>query len=101
MAFKDRSLRELADMICGNFERTKSFFRYRSSSYLTEFFQDCSTDYRHDGTSRSYWVAERLREILAAPSTQPHALPITFCRVIQTLMDPNDAENEGPERPGR
>jgi hypothetical protein len=100
MAFKDRSVRELADMICGNFESTKSFFRYRSSSYLTEFFQDCDADYSHDGTTRWYWVAERLREILAGPQAQPHALPVTFSRVIQTLMDPNDATNEGPDRPG-
>jgi len=100
MAFKDRSVRELADMICGNFESRKSFFRYRSSSYLTEFFQDCDADYSHDGTTRWYWVAERLREILAGPQAQPHALPVTFSRVIQTLMDPNDATNEGPDRPG-
>jgi hypothetical protein len=72
MAFKDRSVRELADMICGNFESTKSFFRYRSSSYLTEFFQDCDTDYCHDGTTRWHWVAERLREILAGPRAIMH-----------------------------
>jgi hypothetical protein len=36
-------------MICGNFKPEESFFRYRSSSYLTEFFEDCETDYRHDG----------------------------------------------------
>ncbi|MGC1885982.1 MAG: hypothetical protein WA709_07790, partial [Stellaceae bacterium] len=96
--FRDRSLRELADMICGNFDSAKSFFRYRSSSYLTEFFQDCDTDYLHDGTTRWYWVSERLREILAGPHPQLHALPITFSRVIRTLMDPNDATNEGPDR---
>lgn len=96
MAFKDRSLRELADMICGNGEN--GFFRYRSSSYLTEFFRDCDTDYSHDGTTRWYWVSERLREILTEPGAQPHLLPATFSRVIRTLMDPNDALNEGPDR---
>jgi len=100
MPLKERSLNELAEMICGNFDSTKSFFRYRSSSYLTEFFRDCGTDYSHDGSTRSYWVAERLREILAAPSPQPHALPIAFSHVIQNLMDPNDATNEGSDRPG-
>jgi len=35
-----------------------SRFRYRSSSYLTEFFQDCDTDHTHDGTTRQYWVAD-------------------------------------------
>jgi hypothetical protein len=28
-------------MICGNFDANETFFKYRSSSYLTQFFQDC------------------------------------------------------------
>lgn len=45
MVFKQRTLMQIADMICGNAnEGQESFFRYRSSSYLTEFFQDCETD---------------------------------------------------------
>ena len=100
MNFKERTLMQIADMICGNFEAAESFFRYRSSSYLTEFFQDCDTDYRHDGSTRRYWVAETLRHILAEPRPQPNTLPDTFARVIRALMDPSDAMNEGPERPG-
>ena len=57
MEFKERTLKQIAEMICGNFEKEESFFRYRSSSYLTEFFQDCDTDYEHDGSTRNYWVA--------------------------------------------
>ena len=45
MNFKQRTLIQIADMICGNLEDEKEFFQYRSSSYLTEFFQDCDTDY--------------------------------------------------------
>ncbi len=64
MPFRERSLDELAEMICGNQDTTKGLFKYRSSSYLTRFFRDCDTDYYHDGTTRAYWVGERLREIL-------------------------------------
>jgi hypothetical protein len=97
MQFKDRTLNQLADMICGNFEAAKSFFVYRSSSYITEFFQDCDTDYRHDGSTRRYWVAETLRQILAEPHPSLTVPPDTFARVIRTLMDPSDAINEGPD----
>ena len=63
---------QIADMICGNSrEGETNCFRYRSSSYLTEFFQDCDTDYAHDGSTRNYWVAETLKTILAEP--QPDA----------------------------
>lgn len=100
MEFKQRTLRQLADMICGNFEQASSFFKYRSSSYLTEFFEDCDTDYRHDGSTRSIWVASTLQEILAEPHSNAQTPPEAFWRVIRTLMDQGDALNEGPERPG-
>ena len=39
MEFKQRTLMQIADMICGNSKEGEArFFRYRSSSYLTEFF---------------------------------------------------------------
>lgn len=100
MKFKERTLLEIADMICGNFGRDKSFFRYRSSSYITEFFSDCGTEYMHDGSTRNRWVAEALREILAGPQPGPNIPPEIFLRVMQTLMDQGDAENEGPTREG-
>jgi hypothetical protein len=46
MQFKQRTLGQIADMICGNFPEEETFFPYRSSSFLTEFFQDCDTDLR-------------------------------------------------------
>ena len=100
MEFKQRTIKEIADMICGNFKAEASFFRYRSSSYLTEFFQDCGTLYRHDGSTRNQWVAEVLRQILAEPHAGANTPPDTLVRVIRTLMDPGDAVNEGPERAG-
>lgn len=101
MKFKNRTLAQLAEMICGNPKNNEeNFFVYRSSSFLTEFFRDCDTDYEHDGSTRSHWVAETLREILMEPRPNVHTPPETFSRIIRTLMDQGAAENEGPERPG-
>jgi hypothetical protein len=100
MQFKQRTLMQIADMICGNFPADTSLFVYRSSSRLTEFFMDCDTDYEHDGSTRNYWVAETLRTILAEPQAGPNTPPDTFARVIETLMDQTDAQNEGHDRPG-
>lgn len=99
MQFKQRTLDQIADMICGNFERETSLFVYRSSSYLTKFFQDCDTDYAHDGSTRAAWVAETLKTVLTEPHAGPTTPPATFLRIIRTLMDRSDALNEGPDRP--
>jgi hypothetical protein len=100
MEFKKRTLMQIAEMICGNFKAEESFFRYRSSSYLTEFFEDCETDFKHDGSTRNSWVAETLRKILADPHPSANIPPETFSRVIRTLMDQSEALNEGAERKG-
>jgi hypothetical protein len=100
MEFKKRSLMQIADMICGNYKYEESFFRYRSSSHLTEFFQDCDTDHKHDGSTRNYWVAATLKEILAEPQPSANTPPEAFLRVIRTLMDQGDSVNEGAERAG-
>ena len=100
MEFKQRTLMQLADMICGNAKQGEPcHFVYRSSSCITEFFQDCDTDYRHDGSTRNYWVAETLKEILAESQPDPRTPPPTFSKVIRTLMDPSDAKDEGRDRP--
>jgi len=100
MKFIDRTINQIADMICGNFPEEKSFFCYRTSSHLTRFFQDCDTDYTHDGTIRKNWVSEVLKKILAEPQTNTTAPSETFSRVIRTLMDQEDMKNEGAERSG-
>lgn len=94
MKWKSRSLRDLADMICGNVEH----FRYRSSSFLTEFFEDCELDYVHDGSTRWGWVAGRLEEILAQPHPGPTVPPDAFIRVIRELLDKGEAQEGDPER---
>jgi hypothetical protein len=71
MKWKSRNLRELAHIVCGDSEH----FRYRSSSYITEFFQDCDLDYAHDGSTRWAWVASRLEEVLALPHPSPSVPP--------------------------
>ena len=90
----------LADMICGNFKTEESFFVYRSSSHLTRFFQDCDTEYVHDGSTRNYWVADTLKKILAEPHPNSQTPPFAFSSVISALMDPVDALMEGGDRPG-
>jgi hypothetical protein len=99
MKWKKRTLDEIADLICGNTGQG-SFFVYRSSSYLTRFFQDADTDFTHDGSTRAYWVSSVLEQILGEPHRDPQTPPAAFCRVIRTLMDVGDAMNEGPERKG-
>jgi hypothetical protein len=99
MKWRERTLDEIADLICGN-TGEDSFFVYRSSSYLTRFFRDADTEFAHDGSTRAHWVSSVLKEILAEPHQDALTPPPTFCRVIQTLMDIGDAQNEGPERKG-
>src|SRR4051812_20730402 len=91
MEFRRRTLAELADMICGNFDADKTLFRYRSSSRLTEFFYDCDTDYAHDGSTRNAWVYDRIYDILQEPRPDARTPPDTFCRVIRVLLDKEDA----------
>ena len=75
MRFKRRNLEGLADLICGNLgpsdpapgEEPK-YFPYRSSMYITEFFQELDTDWTHDGSTRHRWVADVLEAMLAAES---------------------------------
>ena len=101
MEFKERTLMQIADMICGNTKNEEPGpFRYRSSSYLTEFFRDCDTDYMHDRSTRNYWVAATLRKILAEPQSNVNTPPETFSRVIRTLMDQRDAHGEEAGREG-
>ncbi|WP_328693345.1 hypothetical protein OHA74_38185 [Streptomyces phaeochromogenes] len=50
LELRRRTIRDLAEMICGNGTAdAESYFEYRSNMYLSEFFQDLATDYQHDG----------------------------------------------------
>jgi hypothetical protein len=94
MKFKSRNLRAIAECVVGNAE----YFPYRSSSYISQFFEECDLPYRHDGTSRIYWTADRLEELLAEPAPQPNMLPHGFARVLRVLLDRSEAEDGDEDR---
>jgi hypothetical protein len=88
-------------MICGNAEGgNPPLFKYRSSAYLSEFFTECDLDYQHDGSTRKWWVSDKLEKILDLPHPNAQTLPPTFTKVIELLMDPEDATNEASGRTG-
>lgn len=99
MKFKERTLDALADMIVGNGDVSTMPFPYRSSGVITRFFRDADTDYVHNGTTRAVWVASVLSEILNEPHPNAQTPPDTFCRVINTLMDPEEVTNDEAGRP--
>jgi hypothetical protein len=94
MKWKSRNIRDLAHIVCGDSE----YFRYRSSSYITEFFQDCDLDYVHDGSTRWSWVANRLEEVLALPHPHTSVPPDAFVRIIRATLEKNDAQADDPDR---
>ena len=84
MEFHARTVRQLATLICGNFEADPPpVFEYRSSSRLTQFFENCETDYTHKGQTRDAWVTDVLKEILNGPQTNPPFPPDTFLGSLQ------------------
>ncbi len=95
MKWRKRTLDDIAEMICGGVD---SPFRYRSSSYITRFFQDADLPYAHDGSTRSWWVSNTLEKVLAEPHPNPATPPAALSRVIRVLMDLGDATPSDPER---
>jgi hypothetical protein len=94
MKFKDRNLRALAEMVIGDAD----YFPYRSSSYITRFFEECDLDYVHDGSTRWSWAATRLAELLEQPQPAAHTLPDQFVHVLRVLMHKSDAQENDPGR---
>lgn len=106
MKFRRRNLEALADLVCGNLGSDNPgpgdnprYFPYRSSMYITEFFQDLDTDWTHDGSTRHRWVADVLESMLGEPHDGPAHPPEVFCRLVDQLMSPTDATSEGVDRP--
>ncbi len=93
--FRRRNLEALADLVCGN---DTEHFPYRSSSQITDFFTELETDWIHDGSTRHRWVADVLASMLAEHHDGPTHPPEVFCRLIDQLMSPADAYNEGKDR---
>jgi hypothetical protein len=94
MQFKPRNMRATAKMVIGNV----SYFPYRSSSYITQFFEECDLDFVHDGSTRWWWTSSRLDELLADPQPAANTLPSRFIVVLRTLMDKRDATDDDPDR---
>ena len=94
MKFRPRNLRSLAAMVVGD----AAYFPYRSSSYITRFFEDCDLDFVHDGSTRWAWAADKLQELLAEPQPAPNALPHNFTKVIKTLLDKANADQDDRDR---
>ncbi len=61
--FKQRNLRAIAECVIGD----NQAFPYRSSSRITQFFEECDLDFVHDGSTRWAWTTDRLAELLAEP----------------------------------
>ncbi len=55
-------------------------FPYRSSMYITGFFQELDTEYEHDGSTRHRWATDVLEQMLAKPHDGPNRPPEIFCR---------------------
>lgn len=94
MKFKSRNLREIAEMVIGD----SAHFPYRSSSYITRFFEECDLDFVHDGSTRWAWTADRLADLLNEPQPTAYALPERFVHVLRVLMHKSDAEDSDPDR---
>jgi hypothetical protein len=81
-------------MVVGDAEH----FQYRSSKYITEFFEDCDLDYVHQGETRPVWAADRIEEILAMPHASATVMPDAFVRMIRRLLDRSEVTNDDAER---
>jgi len=94
MTWKPRNLREMGRMIVGDAEH----FHYRSSKYITEFFEDCDLEFVHQGETRPVWAAERVQEVIAMPKASATRMPDAFVRIIRRLLDRGEVVNDDAER---
>ncbi|MGL4561596.1 MAG: hypothetical protein ACRCV0_04830 [Brevinema sp.] len=61
MEFSKQFIEFLADFICG--DDLSKYPIYRSSSQLTNFFQNIRINVYHDGSTRKYWTWNVLKEL--------------------------------------
>jgi len=94
MKFTNRNLRAIAEMVIGDVK----YFPYRSSSYITQFFEECGLDLVHDGSTRWAWTSNRLAELLDEPQPAPNTLPDRFINLLRVLMQKSDAQDDDPGR---
>jgi len=87
MLLKPSAIQKLSEMICGNDPFT--YFPYRSSSLLTKFFVELDLDYKHDGSTRSAWVENVLKELNKNKAKFPELPSEDIIKVIESLVDPD------------
>lgn len=93
MKFKSKNLRAIAECIIGD----KNYFNYKSSMYISEFFEECDLPFKHDGSTRWAWTSDRLAELLEEPCP-PNMLPPRFMHVLRALMHKSEATEDDPQR---
>jgi hypothetical protein len=94
MKLNDRVLEGLAGMVTGD----NDLFPYRSSSYITRFFERCGLPFVHDGTTRRWWTQERLAELNLGVCHKHDLPPDDLLRVISELFEPDDFERHNNVR---
>lgn len=82
---KGNIINQLSRLICGD---DFDYFPYRSSSKLTDFFQELGFDYTHDGTTRRYWVNSVLNELNNEASHNSEYPSPEIIAVIEHILDP-------------
>ena len=90
MQLHDRILEGLAEMVAGD----NSLFPYRSSYYLTKFFQQCDMPYQHDGRTRRFWVLDILRQLNVQDSANDDLPSEPIQKVIYELLDPFEFDHK-------
>lgn len=75
-------LEATAEFICG--DDTSKFPIYRSSSYLTMFFQNIGINVEHDGSTRKWWVLATLNSLS----------PSDLEKVILRLVNPKEYKGD-------
>lgn len=97
MKLQPRTIKELAEMICGQDYGAKHFV-YRSSSKLTDFFSNCNLPYVHDGSTRVYWVRDVLDKLNEGVATNPQLPSDHLVTTIQELLEPTEHAEFDPDR---
>ena len=93
MKLSDRALESIAKMVVGDHKD----FPYRSSSYITRFFERCSLPFVHKGETRAWWVHERLKELNLSSASSTDLPSDDLVRVISELFDYEDFEKHNLE----
>jgi hypothetical protein len=94
MEWKQRNLRDLGRIVCGDADH----FHYRSSKYITQFFEDCDLNFVHRGETRSDWCADRVKDTLALPQTSSAKPPDAFLRIIRRVLERAEAQEGDNDR---